>query len=213
MKIPRSNSYVVLLVCLLLTLSGCLNLDPKADPSRFYLLSAASEAGNPQEEDGLNIGLKRVDMPAYLKNRKMVVRLNSEEIRYSEIHRWGEDLETSISRTLALDLTAKNLIQRVSVVPWQENAIHDFEIKVRILRFDGSANGKVILHAEWEIQDPTRGINLVSGDTRVNRSGWNGRDYGQMVSLMSDALASMTNDLSEAISKLSLQSEGEVSGL
>jgi hypothetical protein len=209
MKILRSNVYVVLLLSLCLALSGCLNLDPQADPTRFYLLSASNEAGVSQDEEGLSIGFKRVDVPSYLKNRKIVVRLDSDEIRYSEIHRWGEDLETGISRTLATNLTAKNGVQQVSVVPWQDNSVHDVEIKVKILRFDGADDGNVILRALWEIQDPSTGNNLATGDTSVNRSGWNGRNYGRLASLMSDTLASMSRDLSEAISKLSLQSESE----
>ena len=209
MKISRSNVYVVLLASLFLSLSGCLNLDPQADPSRFYRLSASDEAKVSQDEDGLSIGLKRVDVPHYLKNRKIVVHLTSDEIRYSEIHRWAEDLETAISRTLATNLTAKNRIRQVSVVPWQDTSDHDVEIKVKILRFDGADNGNVILRALWEIQDPSTGDNLVTGDASVNRSGWNGRNYGRLASMMSDTLASLTNDLSEAISKLSLQSESE----
>jgi len=118
-------------------------------------------------------------------------------------------LETGISRTLATNLTAKNGVQQVSVVPWQDNSVHDVEIKVKILRFDGADDGNVILRALWEIQDPSTGNNLATGDTSVNRSGWNGRNYGRLASLMSDTLASMSRDLSEAISKLSLQSESE----
>lgn len=209
MKIPRSNIYIVLLVSLCLSLSGCLNLDPQADPSRFYHLSATHEARTLQEEDGLNVGLMRVNVPAYLKNRKIVVRLDSEEIRYSEIHRWSEDVESTISRALATDLVASNRIQRVSVVPWDENITHDVEIKVHILQFDGSVDGNVILRALWDIRDPSTGNNLASGDTSINRSGWNGRNYGRLASMMSDALASLSKDLSEAMSKLPLQSEGE----
>ena len=209
MKFSRSYVYVVLLLGLCLALSGCINLDPQADPTRFYLLSASNEAGVSEDGEGLSIGLKRVDVPSFLINRKIVVRLDSDEIRYSEIHRWGEDLETAISRTLATNLTAKNGIQQVSVVPWQDNSVHDVEIKVKILRFDGADDGNVTLRALWEIQDPSTGNNLVTGDTNVNRSGWNGRNYGRLASLMSDTLASLTNELSEAISNLSLQSESE----
>jgi len=150
MKILRSNVYVVLLLSLCLALSGCLNLDPQADPTRFYLLSASNEAGVSQDEEGLSIGFKRVDVPSYLKNRKIVVRLDSDEIRYSEIHRWGEDLETGISRTLATNLTAKNGVQQVSVVPWQDNSVHDVEIKVKIfskfkIRFFGESTRLLLL--------------------------------------------------------------------
>ena len=209
MKISRLNVYIVLLVSLCLSLSGCLNLEPQADPSRFYRLSASYAAKVSQDEDGLSIGLKRVDVPNYLKNRKIAVHLNSEEIRYSEIHRWAEDIEKAISQTLATNLTAKDSIQQVAIVPWQDTSAHDIEIKVKILRFDGTDNGNVILRALWEIQNPSTGNNLVTGDTSVNRSGWNGRDYGRLASLMSDTLASLASDLSEAISKLSLQSESE----
>lgn len=208
MKIERSKIYIVLLLSLL-PINGCLNLDPQADPSRFYLLSVSDEVRGLQHIDGLSVGLKRVGVPTYLKNKKIVIRLDSDEIRYSEIHRWGEDLETAISRILATNLTAKNGIQQVSIVPWQDTSVHDIEINVKILRFEGADDGNVVLRALWEIQDSSTSNNPVTGDTSVTRSGWNGRNYGRLASLMSDTLSSLTNDISEAINKLSIQSEIE----
>ena len=71
MKISRSNVFIVLLLSLCLSLSGCLNLDPQADPSRFYLLSVTDEARVSPDEEGLSIN----------GTRKVIDYLNENKIK------------------------------------------------------------------------------------------------------------------------------------
>ena len=208
--------YVLLSISLLIWLSGCINLDPKADPTRFYLITVKNEGKKAQiidDDSGISIGLQRVDIPAYLNNRKIVVRYDTQEIRYAEYHRWGEDLEIAISRAVAVDLLKNDWVKRVSIVPWQDVAVHDLEVKIRIMRFDGDVRGKITLRALWEIKDPDSGKNLLSGDTTVNRSGWNSKDYERLAALMSETLATLSADLTAAISKLPPPSDDEAGEL
>src|SRR6185295_7444941 len=95
-----------LLLAALLLAAGCHILPaPQADAARFYALSEKIipdqdrlvQAPPPRT---LRLGLRPVELPAYLQNRAMAVRAGS-EIRYEQNHRWAEPLDEGIARILS----------------------------------------------------------------------------------------------------------------
>ena len=83
------------LVCALA--AGCSSLlDPRPDPSRFYVLDPTA-APEPAEEtladDGTSVGLGPVRIADYLRRPEMVTRTGASEIEPSNVDRWGESLD------------------------------------------------------------------------------------------------------------------------
>ncbi len=201
MRIKQPHLSLSLAACMMLC--GCINLDPQTDPARFYILS--SQTGPTTSSDnsqGTVLGLKAIALPAYLQSRRIPTRRGANEVTYSEYHRWGESPKSAISRVLAENLASHSAIGRVHTVPWPDGAIHDFELHVTLVRFEGEESGRVALEASWAIFNPDDDSVLRNGSTTVNHLKWNGRDYSALARSLGEALVILANDLAAAIADL-----------
>ena len=74
-------------------LAGCGSfLEPRVDPSRFYVLStrSAPEVAMPAAARRRSYGIGPVTLPDYLKRPTVITRISESEIRPSHDDRWGE---------------------------------------------------------------------------------------------------------------------------
>ena len=201
MRINQLHLSLSLAACMMLF--GCINLDPQADPTRFYILSSqTSPTTSSGDGQGTILGLKAIALPAYLRSTKIPTRYGANEITYSEIHRWGESPKSAISRVLAENLSSRSAIGKVHTVPWPDGAIHDFELYVTLLRFEGEQSGRVAMEASWDILNPDDDSLLKNGTTVVNHLKWNSRDYGTLARALGEALGILANDLAAAVKDL-----------
>jgi uncharacterized lipoprotein YmbA len=95
---PRNGS-AVLLIVLALGLSGCLNLKPVADTSRYFALMPLSAAPSASSA-GPALGIGGVEIPDYLQSKRIALRKGSNEIEYSESLKRAERLDKGIQRVL-----------------------------------------------------------------------------------------------------------------
>ena len=149
--------------------SAC-SLNPKEDPTTYYVLSALSEdpslwsaagVGGADVEEamrsagpelGLKIGVGPITFPRYLERSRMVTRIAENELRFSETHRWAHPLDEAFQSTLAQDigflLDAKNLILH----PWYSTEAPEFTVRVEVARFERDEEGTVHLACVWEVR-------------------------------------------------------------
>ena len=205
MRIKLTHIYLSLAACLMLC--GCINLDPQADPTRFYILSSQSgPAASSDNSRGAVLGLKAIALPTYLQSKKIPTRRGANEITYSEVHRWGENPKSAISRVLSENLASHSAIGRVHTVPWPDVANNDFELYVTLIRFEGEQSGMVVLEANWAIFNPDDDSVLRNGSTAVKHLKWNGRDYSALARSLGEALGILANDLAAAVADLEKRS-------
>lgn len=182
----------------LLAGAGCLNLgSTAAPPTRFYVLSLP-EGSSPAEVsdrfDGVTVGLAPPVLPQYLDSRRMAVRTGANSIDYSEFHRWGEELDDGIARVLAQALQERTAA-RVLTAPYAAPASVDYEIVLRLQRFEAREDGSVYLQASWDIAD-RRAQLVLSGEESVRiADGWDGQDYGQLAAALSRAIVRLAEAL------------------
>ncbi len=201
MKIKQPHLSLSLAACMMLC--GCINLDPQADPTRFYILSAQpSPTTSSGDGHGTVLGLKAIALPAYLRSTKIPTRHGANEITYSEYHRWGESPKSAISRVLAENLASHSAIGMVHTVPWPDGAIHDFELHVTLIRFEGEQSGRVAMEASWDIFNPDDNSVLKNGRTEIKHLKWSSRDYGALARALGEALGILSNDLAAAVADL-----------
>lgn len=211
----RFSHFLVSLVVLPM-LAGCVNLKPKENTTRFYVLGGTTTQATPRqapELPKLRIGLRRLRLAEYLDSPFIVFRYGTNEVRFSEQHRWGEDLRHSINRTVAQSLASRSTIQQVDVVPWASNSEHDFIIQLQVLRFEGVADkfpriqipereGRLDVHllAKWLILDPQTNEVLREGITDVLLEGKITDDvYSGAVSGLNKALDRLSEDLQKEL--------------
>jgi uncharacterized lipoprotein YmbA len=197
----------------LIGLTGCFSLGRVEPPQRHYVLggdrlqvSSAPPAG---DLAGFTVGVRRLRLASYLDAPFLVVRHGSNQIRYSEFHRWGEQLGGGINRAVAGYLGAQAPFRSVDVAPWPAREQYDYLIQLHVERFEGLApedpaavEGEVHLLATWEIIRQRDGVVLARGTTDFREPGWRVGDYAGLVTLLDAGLNLLSAELASSLSSL-----------
>ena len=175
-------------------LGGCFSLARETTPLEQYVLGGV--AGDEAEAASLDsagpaIGVRRLDLAAYLATPEVVVRHGPHRIVLSEFHRWGEELGEGINRALAGYLVSRGGLRRIDVAPWAPATRHDYLVQVRVLHFEGVApqggsvqEGEAHVLATWEIIRSGDATVVARGTTDYRESGWIVGDHASLVALL-----------------------------
>ncbi len=98
------------------------------DPPRATLVPGA-------EPDPV-IGVGPVRVPAYLRRPEIVAREPGGRLHVRQSQRWGEDLQSSVGRILAKDLSRLVPSDRIFVEPWRAPNALQFRVGVQIRHFE-----------------------------------------------------------------------------
>lgn len=118
-------------------LSGCINIglggNPKANPTRFYLLgnelrTERSRSMRPK----FVIGIQPVVLPAYLNRPHVVTMGDDNSLCSSEFFRWGEPLAAGIGKLFDGQLSEAFPDDLVIQAPWSDTGKVDIQLLVRI---------------------------------------------------------------------------------
>ncbi len=134
-----------------ITLSGCVNLKPKADPVKMYALgpvdSSASVSGQ-----GPSIYVERPNMPAYLDGKRLQYRTASGEVEALKYARWAEPLEEGIARCIAEHLIQSSGQHVAGFYPWPDRSKESLDLYVQFYKLGAFENGEVRMAATWELK-------------------------------------------------------------
>ena len=127
---------------------SCGILDPRPDPTRFYVLHAMAAAPDPAPADDdarASIGIGPVTLPGYLERAELVRRSAPNEVVPSRFERWAEPLAGMTARVLGENLA---LLTGANVVryPWLSPAPTS-QVVVEIARFEPVDGKRVELFA------------------------------------------------------------------
>lgn len=201
----------LIVLCALAGLTGC-SLSHGNPPLRQYVLGGDRVQGSGAPHPGLagrTVGVRRLQLAAYLESPAIAVRRGAQEITLSEFHRWGEPLSGGISRGVAGYLAAGAPFRAVDVAPWPLREKYDHLIQLHVLRFEGVASaepaaseGEAHLLATWEIIRQRDGVVLARGTTDYRKDGWRVGDYAGLVALLDAGLHVLSKDLMTSLEKL-----------
>lgn len=201
----------LIFLCTLFALTGCFSLGRDEPPQQHYVLGGSQLPETEASADrlaGLAIGLRQPQLAEYLETPLIVVRQGPHQIRFSEFHRWGEELAGGVNRAVAAHLAARHPLDGIDVVPWPPQARHDYLIQLHLLRFEGLApevptasEGEAYLLATWEIIDQQDGA-VLRGTTDYRADGWTVGDYDELVTLLDAGLHELSDDLIAALERL-----------
>lgn len=199
-------------LCAVALLAGC-SLSRGAPAEQQYVLGGGrpQEQAAPRDPQGPAVGVRRLQLAAYLASPSVVVRrgVRAQELSLSEFHRWGEPLGEGVNRAVAGYLTAAGPFRVVDVAPWPPRATHDYLVEVHVLRFEGvepadtaAAEGEAHVLATWAIVRPRDGEVLARGTTDYRKGGWPVGDYGALVTLLDAGVQALTADLVRSLRSL-----------
>lgn len=150
-------------------LAAC-SLNPKPDPTTYYVLSTLADDPSVWSAAGLDgegvaeaarstgpalqvrIGVGPVALPPYLERSRMVTRVAKNELRFSEIHRWAEPLAEAFGSALAQDLAFLIGAQDLVMYPWYRTERPDYTARIDVARFERDVSGMAHLTCQWEVR-------------------------------------------------------------
>lgn len=188
---------------------GCVTLK-RTPPARFFVLRslvppapAASEAPTPE---GF-LAVLPVRIPGALDRSQLVSWTTATEVRLDEFARWAEPLGEGVTRTLAEDLAALRLRDRVLRVPWPASVSLRCRVATELRVFGVQPNGEVRLEADYALLAPKEEHVLARGSfssSRAMAAGAGGRagSPDASVDAMSQLLAELAKRISTAIEDL-----------
>lgn len=193
-----------------LSVAGCVRLlEPRKSDATYYLLDGASAPdsvsteASPSDTTGLQIGLRAPRLASYLDETRMVIRHGPNTIEFSEFHRWGEDLDRGIGRTVARALETHASIQSVEMVPWPRGATFDYVLQLHVFSFEGVGprppgpdadddapipEGHTQMSVRWTILAPTTETILARDRTKHRKPDWPVTDYRALASRLGSSL-------------------------
>ena len=195
-KMPRRPIALLVGALTVASLGGCALLQPHPDPTRFYVLTvphSSTERTAAGDFKRLRIGLKTVEVPAYLRGSSMVVRTGTNEIHFAEFDRWAEPLDQGISRVVKESLSSAHNVDSVTLNSHGDGAL-DCEVAIRILSCEGvrveNGGSSIRFVSTWEVRAVgTNSMATKSGGFTAGAVAWDGKNYAQLAELLSEAIA------------------------
>ena len=133
-------------------LVGCVDLKPKTDPVRLFLLEPMNDGKIGDRTSMLNevsIGIRSVQLPAYLGATGIAVRSGSNEVVFSDYELWAEPLERGIKRVLTTNLRRMGAKQ-VKEGPGSLDKV-DFSVDLIVEEFVLNVRGEAVLRASCRV--------------------------------------------------------------
>ncbi len=193
MRSNHASRVVVMAVASAGLLAACLN--PKEDPTRYYVLAmfkvdpdlyaAAGLTGETEEQASLSsgphldisVGVGPIKLPGYLKRTRMVTRESDSEIRYLETERWAQPLGESLQYAMVGNLSMLLWTEEVVFHPWYKTGEPDYSVEVDVGRFERAHDGSALLAARWTIRNTDGEVLAADSFKQVvaaRASWWNG---------------------------------------
>lgn len=177
---------------------GCSLPQAQPDATRYYLLNATGPVAATETHPCV-VGLRTVEVPAYLRPTSFAVRSGANEIRYLDFTCWGEPLDQGLTRVLAQDLQGQAGVARVAVAPFRPDTPRKVDVAVRVTACEGTTAGGVRFAAAWRITEPGSGKTVAEGTYTAPDLHWNGKDYGQLAGRLSEAVAGLGRAVAAAL--------------
>lgn len=192
--------------CIFLTLSlgGCVKLNvPTTTPeSQFYTLESRVTTDRALAIKQATIVVKSIQLPSYLDQSCITMRVNTHRVQFSEFQRWAERLSKGIQQVVIENLST--LQPSVIVTPHSMvvSNIPAYELYIEVHDFIPDYKlGSTILKADYIIAHADGSAILTQGT--FNQSfplNENRKDYEAMVNSLNEALQSLSVAISDTYS-------------
>ena len=188
---PVLHTTTVLLLSLLLSACGS---TPRSD---YYMLSAEAQDTVSDTPPGPSIGLGPVVIPEYLRGREIVTNSGPNKLDVRQYQRWGEPLDSGITRVALFNLAVLLDTQAVSVYPWRRDAPPEYAVRLLVTSLTVE-NGKAMLICEWTLSRPASGDELQRRISRLSEPA-DAKSAASIAAAYSRLLLALSEDIAAAI--------------
>lgn len=177
-------------------LGGCSILRAGPDDSRYFVLSSmdATAAASPgRTRADIHFGLGPVKLPGYLDTQALVRSAPNGSIDYIPNAFWAEPLSDGFSRALLYRTGARIGTTHGIAFPWYATTRVDWKVRVDVLRFEATTDGRAVLVARWAVVRASDGQTVAGAESVFEETA------GSDPVLVVDALSRCVDRLAETI--------------
>jgi hypothetical protein len=185
-----------LIASLLVVLAAC-GSSPKTE---FYMLNAdhRSLVQSANTSVGPAVGVWQVELPDLLERSEIVTRDNAFKIKIGDFSWWAGDLNKNMSLLIVTQLSQYLQSNRIVVSPWPSYRKNDYQIIIRVARFDGELGGDVVLAGLWSLLD-AQGDNELNREVFAFKTKTADTTYQEMVEAMSRLTVQLSEQLADGV--------------
>jgi len=143
--------------------------------------------------------VRRVDVPAYLAQGRLVTMKGGIQVDYAATARWAEPLDQGLARAVAEDLSRNSRIRAYGFSPGAAPMDQKYDVWIRLERFEGTDDGQVILRGHWAVSIVDSSAPIAGRTVDIRRNGWQPGDYPGLVRLLSEEVGQMSREIAHAI--------------
>lgn len=183
---------------LFIAISSCSTTSDTPD-MHFYLLDDVPSIDSRYSDESVTdtqIQLSAIQLPDYLKQRQLVIKQNSNQLKIANYHSWADDLGDSIQRVLMNNLNAKTDNYR-SGYRFSGNCGSCSRVIISIEHFYPTEQGQVVLSGSMQLIDPQGASKARNGFLFTNELAEDG--YDNAVSQMRELLGELTLQINELL--------------
>ena len=150
------NTWRHLLPVACLLVGACTFLEPRADPTRYFVLAPLAAPAAPAASAQLAVVVGPLQLPDYLLRPEIVRLAGPNQVQPSQMDRWAEPIDRAVLRVLCLDLAA--LLPSSSVVPFPARASQAaVGVEIEVVAFEADPAGTTRLEGIWHLRDAPEG--------------------------------------------------------
>lgn len=185
-----------------LTLSGCMGsfLQPKQDPTRYYIISPLDSPKPIAGAKDVMLNISQVRIPAYMTRQQIVsAKKGGSEIIISDFHRLPEFPVDAFTRVLAANISKIAKSEHVYAYPATAPKPDCIGVRVTIFECMGVLGEELKFKARWELVKP-QGAKIVAQKTEFFSKKFPAKnDYDGYVGAMGEAMGELAADIVEGI--------------
>ncbi len=190
-------------VCFSWLAGGCMSV-PSSPVSRFYMLQVVQEDRAQQEcgtLSGVLIGIGPITVPEYQDRPHMVTASKENMLKFAQFDRWGESLGSGLTRVIRGSLSAAFARVKFVAYPWEASLQVKYQVVVEIVQLDSALDGDLRLVAQWQVVDASS-MKTISISRFEFRQPVMPQDYSGLVRTLSEAGASLSGEIAQALAGL-----------
>ncbi|MEM1221821.1 MAG: PqiC family protein [Verrucomicrobiota bacterium] len=197
----KISIYSVIPVCLITAVfgfSGCVNLKPKPDLTKRYVLGpvGADSASSATSRDLESIYVARPELPTYLATNRLVYRESGGALTEIKDALWAEPFDQTVARALAEYLSSASATN-YGFYPWQNSRGNPIKVAVQFQRMDANADGSILVTATWMVFK--KGLKIKQGEYTSANLTWTVGDSDSYISSLNSALNALAREVGQQL--------------
>lgn len=144
-------------LAMLMASSGCVNLDPQPDPTRFYVLNDSGNENATTKDCSRTVLVGPVRLAGSLDQPAILERLSATEVRFHDLHRWAEPLAQGVPRILISQLSSHLPDRCVLSFQRATPGTNSIQVELEVERFEITPDNQANLAARWRFLKPPPG--------------------------------------------------------